>query len=369
MAVDYFSGNYPADDVCFLLKPIQVENTPVSIKEALIQTGQKHYSEMLTHEKLPSATYLSLFHQALAENQSLMARDTLHLAQKILASRSQGITLVSLARAGTPIGVLLKRVLKRHFQVNAAHYSISIIRDLGIDENALLHILKHHEPESIVFVDGWTGKGAISKQLELSLKDFAEKYQIEIRPELYVLTDLSGTAFVSASTEDYLIPSSILNATVSGLISRSIIDREQLSNTDYHGCFFYEEFVEADLSSRFVDLIMAAIDNTIVDEPALLEKLDFSDENQHKSVLRERTGQFMDWVRHTYRIINPNLVKPGIGESTRALLRREADLLLLKCQADPSIKHLVYLAESKKIRIQFHSNLPYRAAALIYEYR
>jgi len=369
MAHNYFSGSYPANDVRFLLKPIHVENTSVSIKEALIQCGQKHYSEMLTYEKAPSEAYLSLFHQALTENQSLMARDTLRLAEKIVASRPDGITLVSLARAGTPVGVLLKRVLQKHFSLDAAHYSISIIRDIGIDENALLQILKHYHPESIVFVDGWTGKGVISRQLEISLNDFAKKHQVEIRPELYVLADLSGTAFVSASTEDYLIPSSILNATVSGLISRSIIDRKQLSDTDYHGCFFYQEYADVDLSSQFVDIMMASIDSMAGNELSLTSNQAMSDDVERKTVLRQQSGQFLDWVRQFYRITNPNLIKPGIGESTRALLRREADLLLVKSLADPSIKHLIYLAESKKIQIQLNPNIPYRAAVLINEHR
>jgi hypothetical protein len=39
---NYFSGSYPEADVRFLLKPIQVENTPIAEKEQLIQSGQKH---------------------------------------------------------------------------------------------------------------------------------------------------------------------------------------------------------------------------------------------------------------------------------------------------------------------------------------
>lgn len=369
MTSEYFSGSYPASDVRFLLKPIAVANTPVGIKEALIQSGQKHYSEMLTHENPPDEAYLGLFHQALADNKTLMAMDIMRLAERIVASRPRDITLVSLARAGTPIGVLLNRVLKKHFHTTADHYSISIIRDIGIDENALLHILKSHAADSIVFIDGWTGKGVIARQLTISLREFKEKHRIEIRPELYVLADLSGMASVSASSEDYLIPSSILNATVSGLISRSVIDRSQLSASDFHGCLFYEKFAKADLSLLFIETLIAEIDKLAENPSDLPPANQTVGDRQVKSMLRERSERFLDWIGQDYRISNHNLIKPGIGEATRAILRREADLLLIKQQNDPAIKHLIFLAESKNIRMQCISHLPYRAVALINEQR
>ena len=369
MTYKSFSGSYPASDVHFLLKPIQVENTSISDKEYLIQTGQKHYSEMLTFEKPPSAEYLALFHQAVADNQFLMAKDCLILAEKIRRQRPNGITLVSLARAGTPVGVLLKRILQQEFAQESTHYSISIIRDIGIDENALLYILHRHPPESIVFVDGWTGKGVISRQLEISLRAFGKKYGIIIQPELYVLADLSGTAFISASAEDYLIPSSILNATVSGLISRSVIDKTQLSDSDFHGCYFYQEYADADLSNQFIEAIMNCIPQ--LKASAALSTQATVPESTNNSVfkqqLREQSKQFLAWILQEYGVSDLNLIKPGIGEATRVFLRREADLLLLQNNNHASIQHLLYLAKNKHIQIRIYPNLPYRAVALIKE--
>ena len=362
---EFFSGSYPENDVRFLLKPIQVENTPVAVKEVLIQGGQKHYSEMLTYEKKPSPEYISLFQKALKANEALMAEHILKLAGKIISQRPNGITLVSLARAGTPVGVLLKRVLSQSFGIDAEHYSISIIRDIGIDENALAYILKRHSPESLVFVDGWTGKGVIAKQLEISLQSFLEKYRIAIRPELYVLADLSGTAFISASHEDYLIPSSILNATVSGLISRSVLDKCQLSETDFHGCHFYQEYQDFDLSNFFIDAIMSKIEQAYPQKN--ISYIDSANVLDNKQLLREKSQQFLAWIAEVYGVKNPNLIKPGIGEATRVLLRREADLLLIKDMNDESVNHLIYLANNKRIEIKLYPDLPYRAAALIKE--
>ena len=50
-----FHGSYRAEQVTFLLKPIQLAPiADTAAKEALIQSGQKHYSEMLSPEYPPS---------------------------------------------------------------------------------------------------------------------------------------------------------------------------------------------------------------------------------------------------------------------------------------------------------------------------
>lgn len=52
------------------------------------------------------------------------------------------------------------------------HYSVSIIRDRGIDRNAINYILNKHRAECIQFVDGWIGKGAIFRELKKELEAF-----------------------------------------------------------------------------------------------------------------------------------------------------------------------------------------------------
>src|SRR5262245_37589572 len=101
-----FSGSYQREDVTFLLKPVRLEPTSVAENEWLVQTGRRHYSEMISAETLPSASYLRVFREAMAREKARFARDLLCLAGHIAAARTGSITLVSLARAGTPIGVL-----------------------------------------------------------------------------------------------------------------------------------------------------------------------------------------------------------------------------------------------------------------------
>lgn len=356
-----FTGSYTADDVQFLLKPIDIPDTPVAEKERRIQVEKRHYSEMLSRESLPSVGYMTIFHQAMQQNQQQMAVDCIHLAEQIAARRHGEIVLVSLARAGTPVGVLLKHTLTQHCQRQVWHYSISIIRDRGIDENALQYILTRHADTSLVFVDGWTGKGVIARELHNSIEDYNQRQQLAIDSGLYVLVDLAGVAAVAASSDDYLIPSAILNATISGLISRSVLNSDYIGTDDFHGCVFYEDFQGADLSQWFIREIGAHIsalwDDTVTGTVKSI------DQNE----LQQRSQQFLMDVARVHRVTDENRVKPGVGEATRVLLRRVPDLLLLRDQQDLAIAHLKVLAQEKQVPIVYDANLPYRAVSLIKE--
>ena len=89
-----FSGSYRAGDVEILLTPLPLQDfVDIPEKERLIQSGQRHYSEMLSPEALPSPRYLDVFKTACAVNGERMARDCLHLAHLIADRRPGDITL------------------------------------------------------------------------------------------------------------------------------------------------------------------------------------------------------------------------------------------------------------------------------------
>ena len=351
-----FSGSYRSGDVSFLLKPLALSHfVDVPHKEWLIQSGQRHYSEMLSPEALPSARYLALFQQACDANLERMARDCLALASLIAERRGGPVTLVSLARAGTPVGVVLKHLLEGVIRRAAAHYSVSIIRDRGIDQVALEHILAQgHAPESIVFVDGWTGKGVISRELAVAVAAFNEHHGTRIDGGLYVLSDLAGTAACAASCDDYLIPSSILNATVSGLVSRSILN-EQIGPGDFHGCVYYQQFEAHDQSQRFADALVALGRGM---RPPAAKPMD----KAHAAAVSQA---YMQAAMTQHGITDANMVKPGIGEATRVLLRRSPRLLILRDAAAPEVAHLALLAQEKNIPVVADPGLPYHAVSLI----
>ncbi|MDQ2821326.1 MAG: cysteine protease StiP family protein [Pseudomonadota bacterium] len=354
-ATGNFAGSYRAGEVTFLLTPLPLQDfVDLPEKERLIQSGQRHYSEMLSPESLPSPRYLDVFKTACAINGERMARDCLHLAHLIAARRPDEITLVSLARAGTPVGVVVSRLLNEVLQRPCTHYSVSIIRDRGIDRNALQHILARHSAESIVFVDGWTGKGVIARELASTIAGYNTQHATNIDAGLYVLSDLAGVAACAASCDDYLIPSSILNATVSGLVSRSILN-DAIGPDDFHGCVYYEQFLRDDQSQAFADDLVAQASKLTLDAAAPIDK--------HAAGLVSR--QYIADALLAHGISDVNLVKPGIGEATRVLLRRTPRLLLVRDVDAPEVAHLILLAKEKGVPVQIDAALPYFAVSLI----
>jgi hypothetical protein len=359
-----FSGSYDSADVVFLLKPVHIEPTPVDVKERLIQSGQRHYSEMLSAERLPSPDYLRVFHQALARQQERFVRHVLSLAQLIASARSDPIVVVSLARAGTPVGVLVTRMLRALLHRHVQHYSVSIIRDRGIDRVALQYILARHGAESVCFVDGWTGKGVIANELREAISAFNEEHDEELDSGLNAVADLCGVAAAAATSEDYLIPSSVLGCTISGLISRSILNADLIGPGDFHGCVYYEEFVAHDLSRWFVDRLMGEAERVWISEgPPAIRAVTAAERVE----LASRNEGFLHTALRRYRLRSVHHIKPGIGESTRVLLRRVPDRLLLRDPDAGDVAHLLVLAEEKHVPIDIEPTLPYQAVALIRE--
>ena len=353
-----FSGSYRAGEVAFLLKQLQIEPMlDLLEKERLIQSGARHYSEILGAERQPTPEYLRLFDAAVEANAATMARDIWRLAAHIHAARPDGATLVSLARAGTPVGVLLRHVLQSEFATDAPHYSISIIRDRGIDAVALKHICARHPPESLVFIDGWTGKGAIAGELTRSLRDFRAATQLAVADELFVLCDLAGLATAAGSTDDYLIPSAILNSTVSGLISRSVLN-EQIGVGDFHGCRYHSEFAALDRSVWFIERILHAV-------RALPAQARVLPPSSDRAALQSRNEAMLERLMRCFSVLDRNYIKPGIGEATRSLLRRSPRLLLLRDLQAPEVQHLRLLAQEREVPVHHDPELPLLAVSII----
>ncbi|MDG0797315.1 cysteine protease StiP family protein [Pectobacterium punjabense] len=333
-----FSGSYLPNDIHFLLQPVEIDVTPVEEKERLIQSGAKHYSDMLSQEPEPTVWHLELFSRALEQEGARLAREVQMLAQA-LAQRfgDTPVILTSLVRAGVPLGVMLHRAL-RAMGKTSYHYGISIIRDRGIDKTALEWIEARHGSEGIVFVDGWTGKGAITGELIKSLKG-REGYPEQ--PRLVVLADPCGCAWLSASNDDWLIPFGIMGAPVSGLISRSLWSAEGL-----HGCVICEHLKRYECSQMLADTVEAlrrTASSVVQPYSELLPERQRDLQQQSERVIRT--------LAERYGIDSINRIKPGIAEATRAVLRRVPDHVLVQTMDDPDVALLVYLAKEKGITI------------------
>lgn len=335
-----------AEDCTPLLKDVTGLIEPMSAKERepIIQSGV-HYSELLPAEYQPSNEYIELFESGLAKWAGKTADAVANVAQQIY-KRGRRV-IVSLARAGTPIGALIVRYLRRKYGAGFVHYSISIIRGRGIDENALRYILARHSPEEIQFVDGWTGKGAITNQLAEALQGYPE---IDASPA--VLADPAGVCEICGTREDIFIPCACLNAVVSGLFSRTILRGDIIGENDFHGAVYFPELEGKDRTYEFIEAIEAKMNYDSVG--AAPKKCEYG------AGLAETKE-----IAKIFGVSDINLVKPGIGETTRVLLRRIPRLILVDKLGSTLTAHIEELAAEKGVEIREYPLRCYHACGII----
>jgi hypothetical protein len=350
-------GSYPPEDVTFLLKDLgglDIERG-TDEREELIQTGT-HYAEMLPIEYQPAPAYVELFEQALARAARRIAVAVGVVTELVLAAKPEPV-LVSLARAGTPIGVLLRRWALRSGR-EIPHYSISIVRGRGIDTVAIEWLLRRYPARSLQFVDGWTGKGAIARELTAAVAPLG------LDDRLAVLADPGSCAPIFGTRDDFLIPSACLNSTVSGLVSRTVLHGDLIGPGDFHGAKYYRHLAGQDRSQYYVDAIADRFDE-VADEVA---------EEVARTLPRigagEREPTWAGWraverIAGEYGIGEVNLVKPGVGETTRVLLRRVPDRILVTPGKEDDLAHVLMLAADRGVPVEPHEGLTYSCMGLI----
>ncbi|MFJ7985668.1 phosphoribosyltransferase [Streptomyces sp. NPDC096351] len=358
-------SSYAPEEVGWLLQDLSdVElEAPTEEREEAIQSGGAHYAESLPVEYQPSDRYQELFHAALEASAARIARAVGTVTETVLAERpGRRPVLVSLARAGTPVGVLMRRWAQARHELDLPHYAVSIVRGRGIDANALRWLAAHHDPADVVFVDGWTGKGAITRELADAIKEFEATEGITgFDPEIAVLADPGSCVRTYGTREDFLIPSACLNSTVSGLISRTVLRADLVGPNDFHGGKFYRELAGADVSGVFLDAVAARFDEVAAAVDTDVKEL----------LAADRTPTWEGWaaverISEEYGIHDVNLVKPGVGETTRVLLRRVPWKILAKRGAEADLAHVRLLAEQRGVPVEEVDELPYSCVGLIH---
>lgn len=344
----------------FLLSELQAEGLelPDATRQQLLRDGG-HYAETLPIEYQPTEPYQRLFEELLEQYADRIALQTRVLARRVLSEHGGEPVLVSLARAGTPVGVLLRRALALE-GVDAPHATVSIVRGRGLDPRALLYLTDRYAPERLLFVDGWTGKGAIQSELEQALAAHADEHGVRIPARLAVLNDPAHVAELCASREDELIPSACLNSTVSGLISRTVIRPDLLGSDEFHGVRVYREFAARDVSRAYVDRISGRFEAVEGAIDAALERA---------AALAPADGRGMrevQAVQAQWGIESVHHVKPGIGETTRVLLRRVPRCVLVNPRhMGDRLDHVLLLAHERGVPVRERAGDVYACFGLI----
>ncbi|GAA1972260.1 phosphoribosyltransferase [Kitasatospora viridis] len=349
-------SSYRAEEVRWLLTDLSgvALEAPTAEREAAVQTGRAHYAESLPVEYQPGPAYRELFQQALAAGAHRLALAVGVVAETLLRERGPGLVLASLARAGTPVGLLVRRWLAEQHGLDVPHYAVSIVRGRGIDRTALRYLAHHHRPERVAFVDGWTGKGAITRELAAALAG------TPFDPALAVLADPGRCVRTFGTREDFLIPSACLNSTVSGLVSRTVLRPGLIGPHDFHGAKCYAELAPHDVSALFADTVSEHFPT--VRQEARARSAALTD--------REREPDWAGWaaverIRAEYGLADVNLVKPGVGETTRVLLRRVPWRVLVDPAAGLDLEHVRLLAKERDVPVEPVPGLPYSCVGLI----
>jgi hypothetical protein len=351
-------GSFAPEDVTLLLQDVsgRVAERPVAEREDAVQRG-RHYSEDLPIEQLPDAEYMEVFFHLLRAASRRVALYTGVLTRRTLRRHKRPV-LVSLARSGVPCGVLMRRYARRELGEDLPHFAVSIIRGKGLDENAMQCILEAYPGRPLVFVDGWTGKGAIARELAEACADFSRRRDIPLAPVLAVLADPAGVAAICATREDFLNPSCCLNSTVCGLLSRTVHNAALVGERDFHGVRVYWEFAAADQTDFYLRTVESHFAELRGETEALARRPAAAGSDTGGWAEAERIGRLFG-VRDIHR------VKPGLGETTRVLLRRVPERILLREPEHPDLAHIRLLALGKGVPAVTFPDMPYLCCGLI----
>ncbi|MGD9959093.1 phosphoribosyltransferase [Nocardioides sp.] len=359
-------GSYAAHEVTWLLQDLSHVRLEAAteVRERAIQAGEAHYAESLPVEYRPEASYQRLFHEQLDDVAARVATAVGAVTElAMLTRRRSDLVLVSLARAGTPIGVLMQRWARHRHGLDWPHYAISIVRERGIDVTAMRYLAARHDPRRVLFVDGWTGKGAITREFTEAVAAVNAELRLGARgfdSELAVLADPGECVSLFGTRDDFLIPSACLNSTVSGLVSRTVLNADLIGPGEFHGAKFYAELAEEDVSGLYLDRVTGEFDAVAGAVDRRLAELSAAD----------RAPTWVGWqaadrLRTTYDLPSVNLVKPGVGETTRVLLRRVPWKVLVNPERRADLRHVELLAADRGVPVIEEPGLPYSCIGLI----
>lgn len=338
---------YTPDQAVCLFTPYQGALLTLENKEQILQEGG-YYGDILSVEEMPEPEYLAVFDQLNDRLAKRLSVPILQLAKHFDETHPQGkpIALVSLARAGTPIGVVMADLLRSRFNREVTHYSMSVIHKYGLDKHAMDYVLERHAPDELLFLDGWVSQGRITKALEDSVGQWPG-----VSSTLYCLSDPSGIQNATATRDDLLLPSAVLNAAVSGLLSRTVYNPD-----GFHFAASYTEQQGVDRTQAFIEAMLKAVAE-LDDVP---ERQVLNGEQQRPLALAQ-----IDAICAAYDTKADN-IKAGIGEVSRSLLRRIPRVVVVDDRAAEEADHLFWLAKQRQIPIQVKRlDGPYRAFSVL----
>ena len=347
----HLHGTLGDDNCIYLLKDLKGLKTPASPAEKREKLQKGIPGHLVLAEDPPvSAEENQLFMDLVEDNKKEIAKYVGILSESIYAHKGELPVLVSLARGGIAYGALCRRYFRKYYHADVPHYAISIVRNSGIDENALDYIVNKHGDIPIQFVDGWTGSGFIGRQLKKYIALYNQKHSTQIDSTLAVLADTSHISQISGTREDILLPDCCLNATVCGLMSGIYAGEDVIGKEDFHGAVLFEQLQGTDFSRYYLESISSSLQKQ---------------ECKTECVFDEYGKKMSEKLSVELGISDKKKIRLGIGESTRAVFRSRISMILVKQPDDPKLKYLRRLSVDKNILIKEHDTGLYSCVAII----
>lgn len=77
--------------------------------------------------------------------------------------------------------------------------------------------------------------------------------------------------------------------------------------------------------------------------------------------------QSVERIQEQFDIANTHHIKPGVGETTRVLLRRVPWKILVNPTYDMDLQHIYMLAEERGVPVEVYKDMSYSCCGLIKE--
>ena len=129
---------------------------------------------------------------------------------------------------------------------------------------------------------------------------------------------------------------------------------------DFHGAKFYREWLPLDVSNLFVNQVVSNY-FALIDEAREIA----NDMLVHPEPVSWKGMQDIKAIQTYYGIEDVNLVKPGVGETTRVLLRRVPWKILVDRIDNPNLAHILMLAGDRDVPVEVFPGLTYSCCGII----
>ena len=196
------------------------------------------------------------------------------------------------------------------------------------------------------------------EELKKACDELEGIFNIKFDSSLAVLADPCGYSNVYGIREDFLIPSACLNSTVSGLVSRTVLRDDLIGKDDFHGAKFYKELKYVDESNNYLDTISACFKNEY-------QNIDETMKDWTEDIITKVGNCDVKNIKQKYDIEDINFIKPGVGETTRVLLRRIPYKILVDDLNNQKLKHILILAKEKNVEVEEFDFKAYSCCGII----